>query len=119
MPRAGDLKDRYAFQRRAAGGLVNGVDQPDGDWQTQFTCAAQTRYLKGGEGVQAARLQGDQPVILTIRTCVAAKRVDSTWQAVDVRLTPQRVFDVTSAAPNIDPAFIDVLAVLRGGQPGG
>ena len=120
MPGAGDLFDRYSFQPRAGGTIVSGLDRP-GAWDASaaYVCAAQTVYLKGSE-VQAARLQGDQPAVLTIRSCQAAQAIDDTWRAVDAR-NPARVLQILSAAPNkLQPrAFIDVLAVQKRGDPNG
>ena len=119
MPGAGDLRDRYRFEPTAVPQVVGGLDRPGGFTQAgAHTCAAQTRYLKGTEPVQAARLQGDQPVVLTIRTCVTARAIDNTWRAVDTR-DAGRVLEITSAAPNTDLGFIDILAVQRRGDPNG
>lgn len=48
------------------------TDQPDGHGgfeplPTSFTVRANIRYLRGGETVQAARLTGKQPVVVTVR----------------------------------------------------
>ena len=113
MPATGLMRDRYAFQ--AEGAPVGDADQ--GVFETRFTCAAATLYLRGGEAVQDQRLQGRQPVVLTIRVCAAARLVDNAWRAVDARDTG-RVFDITGVEPNRDLGFLDVLAVRRVGQDG-
>ena len=117
MPGAGDLRDRYRFEPTGPSTIVGGLDKPAGFTQAgAYTCAAQTIYLKGTESVQAARLQGDQPCVLTIRTSAVARTIDQTWRAVDAR-DPARVLEITSTAPNTDRGFIDVLAVQRRGEP--
>ena len=120
MPATGLMRDRFRFERRAADSTdAGGIDRP-GDWDAAnaVTCAAQVAYLRGSEAVQDARLQGDQPVVLTIRVSRAARAIDNAWRAVDTR-DPTRVFDVTSIAPNRDLAFLDVLAVQKRGQVNG
>ena len=114
MPTAGALRDRYTFQRQGA--PVGDADQ--GAYADVLTCAAATAFLRGGEGVQAQRLQGSQPVVLTIRVCAAARQITNAWRAVDAR-DASRVFDVTGVEPNKDDiAFLDVLAVRKVGQRG-
>lgn len=119
MPGAGDLRDRYRFEPTAPGAIVGGLNRQAGFTQEgSYTCAASTTYLKGSDAVQAARLQGDQPAVLTIRTSTVARTIDQTWRAVDTR-NPARVLEITSAAPNADRGFIDMLAVQRRGNPNG
>ena len=115
MPAIGAMLDRYAFQRE--GEPVGAADQ--GEFADVFSCAAQTVYLRGGEGVQAARLQGEQPVVITIRTCTQARQVDNTWRIVDAR-DRSRVFNITGVEQNaVDRGFIDILAKRAVGQPNG
>ena len=119
MSSTGDLRDRYRFEPTAPAAIVGGLNRQGGYTQAgAYTCAAATLYLKGSDSVQAARLQGDQPVVLTIRTSTMARAIDQTWRAVDTR-DPSRVLEITSAAPNADRGFIDILAVQRRGNPNG
>lgn len=109
MAGAGELRERLSFQRRLA--VDDGYGNPvSGDWTEQFTCAARIQPLKGGEGVQAARLSGTQPVILAIRLSVAARQVTTSWRAVDVRRGT--IYNLTSLA-NMDErgAMLEILAV--------
>ena len=121
MASGGDLKDRYTFQRRLAGQVSSGLDQ-SGDWGTQapdaYTCSAQTTWLRGTETVQAARLQGDQPALLTIRACAAAKLIDDSWRAADARVAG-RVFDITAATLTPDRGWVEILAVWKKGDVDG
>ena len=118
---AGDLRARYTFPRRTAAQGVNNIDVP-GDWGAAapdaYTCAAQTTWLKGTEAVQAARLQGSQPVILTIRASAAARLIDDSWRAVDAR-DAERVFDITSATLTADRAWVEILATWKRGDTDG
>jgi SPP1 family predicted phage head-tail adaptor len=62
---AGKLRDRVTFQSRR--------DEPDGfgnvvsTWAGDFSRWCNVRYLRGSETVIAARLEGRQPVIITVR----------------------------------------------------
>lgn len=46
---------------------------------------AHFRVLAGGETVQAARLEGRQPIAVTIYNCAEARRIDETWRMRDLR----------------------------------
>lgn len=41
---------------------------------------ANFRFLRGGETVQAARLEGKQPVVVTVRNCTQARQIDTNWR---------------------------------------
>lgn len=106
---AGKLREKLLFQRRAVvdDGFGNEVA---GDWETQFTAAADLIPLRGGEPVLAARLTGVQPFIIRIRSCIAARAVNTAWRAVDARQT-SRVFNITAAVdPDNKNAWIDMMA---------
>lgn len=113
--RAGDLRDRFTFDRPA---LDDNGDRLGPGRVDSITVAANVQYLHGTEPVQAQRLQGVQPVVLTIRTSAAARLIDNGFRAVDVR-DPTRVFDITGVEPTPDRAFLQVLAVTRKGQTNG
>lgn len=117
MPRAGDLKDRYTLQQRQTSALVGGLNKPGG-WSVGFTVWAQTQFLHGTEAVQSARLQGVQPVIITVRASSQTRPIDNTWQAVDAR-DPSRVFNITGAEISPDRAWVQLLAVTKKGQANG
>lgn len=105
---AGELRERVAFDRRAVvdDGYGNTVS---GDWQEQFVVWARIQPLKGGEGVQAARLAGSQPVVIRIRLSSHARQISTEWRARDARVGT--LFNITSMA-NMDEkgAYLDVLA---------
>ena len=110
--RAGDLRDRFTFDQRA---LTPKGDQL-GPWGVNaVTVAVNVAYLHGTEAVQDQRLQGEQPVLLTIRASTATKLIDNSFRAVDAR-DPTRVFTVTSAEITPDRAWIQVLATTKKGQ---
>lgn len=105
MPGAGALRDRYTFQKR--GPDANG--DPLGDWADQFTISAGTIYLKGSEPVMEQRLQGVQPVVLTVRDETRTRLITTAWRAVNARDTSLK-YDIKGNSPAKDTGFRDVLA---------
>lgn len=114
-PGAGDLRERVHFQSRAA--VDDGYGNSRGEWVTRFTEPAAMKPLRGGEEVMAARLQGVQPYVVTVRQSSRTRQVASDWRLVDAR-DPSRVFAV--ASPPSDPdgrrQWLDIL--VRLGAPG-
>ena len=51
----------------------------------QVKAAAHFRYLRGTESVMAARLEGKQPIIVTIPNFSAARGVTSAWRMRDLQ----------------------------------
>lgn len=105
MPSAGALKERLNFQERA----LDGRGDPLGDWEDRFSVRAQILYLRGSEGVMAQRLQGVQPVIITVRSSAVMRSVTSAWRALNAR-DREQVFEIKSAASSSARGFIDILA---------
>lgn len=107
-PRAGRLRQKLHFQQRLPreDEYGNTVE----DFQTVFTDAAEFIPLRGGEGVQAARLTGVQPYIVRVRSSTRTRAVTSDWQMVDAR--SGKVFAITT--PPTDPdqknAWLDIMA---------
>lgn len=80
---APDLRARVTFAKR--------VDQIDaygvttGAWQNQFTVRARIWPRLGGETVIASRLQGTQPVTITVRQSSQTSLVGTDWKAINER----------------------------------
>ncbi|GGD30797.1 head-tail adaptor protein [Aureimonas glaciei] len=103
---AGQLRERFAFDGPTEvddgyGGVVAGFGE-------QFSVAARRQYLRGGEAVQAARLQGKQPVILTVRRSSQTEAITTQWRARDARTG--EVFNIRSIEPSEDRSGFDILA---------
>lgn len=85
--RAGELRHKIAFDKRQD---VN-PDAPDdyGNTQSefveQFVVSAKVQAKFGGETVTAARLQGQQPVTITVRQSSQTRLIKEDWRARDVR----------------------------------
>lgn len=116
--RAGALRELVRFEAQEQ--ATDGWGQPipgSGEWTEQFTANANLRPLRGSEAVIAARLQGEQPYIMTIRQHAAASDITTAWRAVDMRAgsnsegKPNRVFAIK--APPVDPdgknAWLEIL----------
>jgi head-tail adaptor len=69
------------------GGTVNG-------WGNPVTADAAFRFLRGGETVQAARLAGRQPIVVTVHDNSQTGAVNTRWRMRDVRTG--EVFNVRS-----------------------
>lgn len=99
--RAGALRERVHCQM--AGVLDDGWGQPlpgAGPFETKFTISAGMRPRTGGEGVDAARLGGRQPFVVTVRNTSQTRQITTAWRLVDARQA-RRVLAVTS--PPADP----------------
>ncbi|MGV8830340.1 MAG: head-tail adaptor protein [Devosia sp.] len=99
--RAGALRERVKCQMAGPGddgwdGSLPGA----GEFATQFTVAAGMKPRTGGEGVDAARLGGSQPYVVTVRNTPQTRQISTAWRLVDAR-NELRVFAVTS--PPADP----------------
>lgn len=106
---AGHLRKRIAFDKRAE--TDDGYGNPvSGDWQEQFVLSARVRPLKGSEAVLAARLEGRQPVVITVRVSRHSERIDPSWRARDA--DAGTVYALTAPPANMDEgrAFFDILA---------
>lgn len=53
-------------------------------WQDRFTARAQITPRLGGETVEAARLQGHQPVIIRVRNSPDTRTIATNWKATDI-----------------------------------
>lgn len=78
---AGQRTERIAFDQRAIG--ETGVR--DGDWVEQFVYSAEVTHLVRGETVIASRLQGVQPIVVSVLRSTDSRRVTTDWRARDVR----------------------------------
>lgn len=88
------------------------VSVPDGyggtetTWEEQFACRANFRYLRGSEKVIAARLEGVQPVVVTIRQQDASEVVTPDWRMRDVRRGT--VYAVRTIIPSDDRRWFEL-----------
>ena len=93
MTVAGQLRERVEFELRAT--IDDGYGNPvSGDWvgaflddsspQVNKKFAARIKPARGGESIQAARLAGHQPVLITVRSTINTRTVKTEWRVRDV-----------------------------------
>ena len=101
--RAGNLKHRISFDEPTYDGDELRVGWNEG----AFECWASIRYLRGGETVQAARLAGRQPAVVTVRLPSEAANVTADWKLRDVHL--DREYAVTAPpVPTDDGKWLEI-----------
>ena len=103
---ANDLRDRVAFDQR--GTAADDYGNVETTYAEQFVVAAQIRFLRGTEPVIAERLQGVQPVVITVRSSEETRGVDTSWRVRDTRTGA--LYNIRSVTPTDDRAFIDILS---------
>ena len=106
----GKLRERVAFDRRVE--IDDGAGNTVGEFVEQFAVAARVMPLKGSEAVQAARLAGRQPVVITIRMCRQAREIGPEWRARNTRTGA--IYAITAPPSNMDERgqFLDILATV-------
>ncbi|WP_375414630.1 head-tail adaptor protein [uncultured Bradyrhizobium sp.] len=112
MTTAGELRHRIAFDRRAL--IDDGAGNTEGDFEEQFVVSAKVQAKFGGEAVTAARLAGQQPIIVTIRQSSKTVLIGTDWRARDVRSSAnpdeQTVYNIRSIAdPDDGGAWFEIL----------
>ena len=104
---AGELRERVTFQARGLDG--NGAAL--GDYADGVTRWARVRARFAGESVIQARLQGQQPVEVAVRSDSDTRAIDTTnrllWNGAP--------YEIASIAPTPDRAFIIILATAAAG----
>ncbi|MCB5411313.1 phage head completion protein [Pseudogemmobacter faecipullorum] len=83
MATAGDLHERFSFDRPDTAELPGGVTKPG--WVQAHQCRAQTIYRRGTEVVEASRGEGRAVFKLRIRQCSAARSITPAYRARDLR----------------------------------
>lgn len=109
-PNAGNLHT-IAFDMRAAYNPDSPADygNTEAEFQEVFRCRALFRFLRGGENVIAARLEGRQPVIAQVRATSQTRQVDPDWRMRDIDTGDVYAVRAVSEADG-DRRFLDVLA---------
>lgn len=103
------MRFRVRFERRAAdanGDLI-------GAWRTLFETRARLQNIRGGETVMAERLEGNQPVIITIHWQSAAASLTTADRVVDAR--SGQIYDIKNITPDEWRKWVDVLATAKAG----
>lgn len=107
MTTAGDLRSSVHLQARSE--IDDGYGNPiTGPFETVLTAPARIRILKGSETVIAARLQGTQTAVISLRNQPSLASVTTAWRAVDARTG--QTFNIRAITPDERGAFVDLLA---------
>lgn len=111
------MRQRITFETRNVSPDGAGNTETTG-WTSQFARGARVHPLRGGEEVTAARLQGTQPVIITVRSDSQTRTIDSTWRANDQRNGV--VYDIKSISNNDEKnIYLDLMCVAGVGDAQG
>lgn len=116
MSTASDLRDRLRFERKGldARGRRTLDWDADGD---HLEVQAGVTWLRRGEAVQQARLQGQSPVVIKVWASAASRGVDNSWRAIDLR--SGRVINLTTPGePTRDRLFLEFLGSADGSSGG-
>ncbi|AXQ93202.1 head-tail adaptor protein [Cereibacter azotoformans] len=103
---AARLLDEVAFDAPIE--IADGSGGTTADWGERLICRGSIRYLRGGETIQAARLAGRQPVVVSIRDSVEARAVGTDWRMRDVGRGV--VYNIRSIVPSDDRRWLEITA---------
>jgi head-tail adaptor len=106
MNGAGKLFDKIAFDAPVS--TSNGYGGVTKGWEEAAQVRANIKFLRGGEAVQAARLQGKQPVVFTVRTSVTLGLADPSWRIRDLRTSI--VYNIRSIIRSEDRQWLEITA---------
>ena len=90
---------------------ITEVPDPHGGFElvlTDFTVRADILYLRGGETVQAARLTGKQPVVVTVRRSSATAALSTADGMRDARTGTE--YQIRAIVPSSDRQFMEITA---------
>lgn len=98
----------YALAFDAPTQTPDGSGGTDAGWAERYACRAHLRFLRGSEAVIAARLEGRQPVVASIRACDAARAITPAWRMRDAR--NGTVYNIRAIAPSDDRRWVEITA---------
>ena len=102
---AGQLTESVAFD--ALDNVEDGYGNRQQEFVEQFRIRAGYTWLRGGEAVVAARLEGLQPLIVRVRVCDDTNRIKPDWRMRDLRTAT--VYAIRAVSRSLDRGFLDVL----------
>jgi SPP1 family predicted phage head-tail adaptor len=109
---AGAMNFRVAFDAPVR--TPNGQGGTTLGWAQAFSCFAEIIFLRGGETVQAARLQGRQPIVAKVHSSAMARSVETDWRMRDLRSGV--IYAIHSIVPSDNRAHLE-LTCESGAQP--
>lgn len=112
---AGLRRTRVSFAKRVeAPSSATDFGSPMGDWQTQFTVQAGVRPLVGSEPAIQSRLEGRQPVVVTVAAAAKVWTITEAWRAEIPHGCECRLYDIKAVTPHADRTAVDFLCVYGG-----
>ncbi|MBB95585.1 MAG: phage head-tail adapter protein [Rhodobacteraceae bacterium] len=84
------------------GGVISG-------WTEEFQCRAKFLYLRGGESVRSARLEGRQPVVATVRANTNTRQITTAWRFLDQRKS-DLVYNIRAIVEADDRQYLEITA---------
>lgn len=99
----------FETQTGVVGGNNTKYGQQVDGWTEVFRERGSVRYLRGGEAVQAARLVGEQMVVVSIPNSANARAVTNAYRMTDANRTT--IYNVRAAVPTDDRRRIEITAV--------
>lgn len=88
------------------GKVDDGYGGTEEGWVNPVTADASFRFLRGGETVQASRLSGRQPVVVTVYDNSQTRAVKTSWRMRDAR--SGTVYNVRSGpVPTDDRQYLE------------
>lgn len=111
---SGDLRHRYAFDRRV--NISDGYGGTKGVWEQQFVSRAGVHHMRGGEDIMAGRLAGVHTQVVFVRASVLSRSVANDWRMRDVRhgafvagVWSGPTFNIRDITPTDDRMWLDFL----------
>lgn len=96
-----------AFDKRIT--ATDDYGNENGAWDEQLVVWARVRPLIGGENVQAARLAGTQPVVITVHSSSQTRQIEPEWRGRNARTGT--IYNIRSIANNDEQnAYLDITA---------
>lgn len=89
--------------------IPDGSGGSDADWTSDGSAVrawAGIRYLRGGETVQAARLGGRQPAVVTIYATPDSAGITSAWRMRDTNTGV--IYNIRTIIPADDPLYLEL-----------
>lgn len=96
------LFERVSFEKRT--NESDGGGGTKSTWIEQFQCRAEYTHLRGGEAVQAARLQGKHTQVVTVRKSTLSGSVSTDWRIRDVRTN--EIYNIRDREPETNRMYI-------------
>lgn len=104
-PGAGQLIELVSWQKRVP--VSDGYGNTEGEFLEQFTTRAGYTWMKGGEAVIAARMEGKQPIGVRVRRNDQTTLIRPDWRMVDV--DSGMIYAVHAITRSAERGYLDVL----------